>query len=322
MLIIATLVFFTDIMKIAIVVPYFGIWPVWFPAFLHSCRYNSDIDWIFFTDCEKVPYRGNNVKFISFTLKDFCDLASRELEFPVHFSKAYKICEFKPALGLIFQEYLTDYDFWGHGDIDIVFGNIRKFITNDILDEHDMITSLSANKPRLSGHFTLYKNTSKINKLFQKHPMYQVQFQEEKYTGFDEGKMGHLTNKLMKEGEIKIYRPRQSLVNFASPKTEREIYHESHLPMYVNRWCWRKGKLYDGQEEIMYLHFLNWKKTLRKCYFNYSDEPELFYISYSHIGNKYSWPPIQSVIDKLKAPLIYSDSYRQVKRLFSSQSSG
>ncbi|WP_371417607.1 DUF6625 family protein [Anabaena sp. UHCC 0187] len=37
-------------MKIAIIIVYFGQWPVWFPAFLESCRYNSSVNWLFFTD--------------------------------------------------------------------------------------------------------------------------------------------------------------------------------------------------------------------------------------------------------------------------------
>ena len=40
----------------------------------------------------------------------------------------YKLCDYKPVYGLIFDEDLQDYDFWGHCDVDLIFGDIRKFI--------------------------------------------------------------------------------------------------------------------------------------------------------------------------------------------------
>ena len=48
-----------------------------------------------------------------------------------------------------------EYDFWGYCDIDLIFGNIRKFITDDILDKYDKILS--------RGHFTLFRNKDSIN---------------------------------------------------------------------------------------------------------------------------------------------------------------
>lgn len=37
----------------------------------------------------------------------------------------YFIVEFKPALGWLFREYLTDYSHWAFGDLDVVFGDMR-----------------------------------------------------------------------------------------------------------------------------------------------------------------------------------------------------
>lgn len=38
-------------MKYAIIIPYFGKWPVWFDLYLKSARENECIDFYFFTDC-------------------------------------------------------------------------------------------------------------------------------------------------------------------------------------------------------------------------------------------------------------------------------
>lgn len=59
---------------------------------------------------------------------------------PVAIPNSYKLCDFKPTYGLIFSEYIAKYDFWGMGDIDVIYGNIRDFITEDVLNNNDIIT--------------------------------------------------------------------------------------------------------------------------------------------------------------------------------------
>ena len=41
--------------SIAIVLPYFGKLPNYFPLFLESCRKNPTVNWLFYTDCEVLP---------------------------------------------------------------------------------------------------------------------------------------------------------------------------------------------------------------------------------------------------------------------------
>ena len=33
--------------------------------------------------------------------------------------------DLRPAYGVLFEEYLDGYDFWGHCDLDVLFGRIR-----------------------------------------------------------------------------------------------------------------------------------------------------------------------------------------------------
>ena len=42
-------------MKIALILPYFGKFDTLFPLWLASCKWNSDIDWLIFTD-DKTKY--------------------------------------------------------------------------------------------------------------------------------------------------------------------------------------------------------------------------------------------------------------------------
>ena len=41
--------------RLLFLIPYFGRWPFWMPFFLQSCRFNPDVQWLFFTDCGTPP---------------------------------------------------------------------------------------------------------------------------------------------------------------------------------------------------------------------------------------------------------------------------
>ena len=159
--------------KICLINSYFGKWPSYFPYFLKSCEYNPNINWLIFTDCGKPNNYPENVRIIDFTLKDLNKLASKKLGFKINVKKPYKICDLRPAFGEIFKDYLKDYDFWGNTDLDIMYGNIRNFITKEVLSRYNIIRG---RKGTLAGHFTIYKKNKKINNLFKKNKDYKKIF--------------------------------------------------------------------------------------------------------------------------------------------------
>lgn len=143
--------------SIALVIPYFGKLPDYFPAWKMSAASNPTVDFLFFTDIASLNSEGNlHVFHMSFG--DFREMVQKKFDFPISLERPYKLCDYKPTYGYVLQEYLKDYDFWGHCDIDLIFGNIRNFITEEILSSHDKILEL--------GHFTLYRNTPAVNEHF------------------------------------------------------------------------------------------------------------------------------------------------------------
>src|SRR5690606_16338131 len=60
---------------------------------------------------------------------------------------------------------------------------------------------------------------------------------------------------------------------------------DSHQEYYLDRWQWQNGKMINTKtkEEVMYLHFINWKRTMKFSEISFKDKPESFYISYSKI---------------------------------------
>lgn len=168
--------------KIRIISCYFGELKPEFYIWLDSCRYNETIDFLFVTD-QKISKQicPKNVKVLNLNLEDIKYRANRVFNFEVELSTPYKLCDYKIAYGLIFEEEFRNYDFWGYCDSDMVIGNIRKYLTNEILEKYDKFLPL--------GHLSIYRNTKEVNERFMNCPDimdYQDVFSSTKIFQFDE----------------------------------------------------------------------------------------------------------------------------------------
>lgn len=100
-------------------------------------------------------------------------------DFEVSLPQPYKLCDFKPAYGEVFRDLLKEYDFWGHCDDDLIFGDIRRFVSDDILNRYDRILG--------HGHFSLFRNTEKVAQMYKKaKPSYREVFSRPESFCFDE----------------------------------------------------------------------------------------------------------------------------------------
>lgn len=170
--------------SIAILTCWYGPYPWYFPYFIHSCSYNPSVDFIIITNNEeKIPDKPKNVKIVKKTLDEIKTSATQKLGFKVTIDNAYKLCEFKPTYGFLFPEITKDYDFWGSGDVDIIFGNIREFITDEMLLCYDFI---SVRHDYTTGCLALYRNTKQMNTFFMRSKDYQYVFCDPQYHNFDE----------------------------------------------------------------------------------------------------------------------------------------
>ena len=108
--------------SIAFIVPYFGRFPINYQLWLESCRRNPSIDFLIFTDdCTKYEY-PKNVKLFHMDFKDIKQKIQKLYNFSLRLENPYKLCDFRPAYGEIFEEFLKGYDYWGHCDIDLIWG--------------------------------------------------------------------------------------------------------------------------------------------------------------------------------------------------------
>jgi len=150
---------------------------------------------LFFTDCEIPAFRDDNIQFIDFSLEDFNKLASQKLDLRIQIQHPYKICDLRPAFGDIFAEYITDYNFWGYGDIDLIYGNLDAYFIDELLDNYDI---LSNHDQFVTGHLCLLRNSPKVISLYKKDELFKEIFKDPFYRGFDEQLRRH---KFDPEGE-------------------------------------------------------------------------------------------------------------------------
>ena len=132
---------------------------------------------------EKIPNKPDNLKIIYRTMDELKDDFSSKLGFIVTIDSPFKLCDFKPAYGFLFQDIISDYDFWGHTDLDIIYGDVRGFMTDELLQSYDVI---SCRHDYTAGYFTLYRNNDYCNMLFTKSNAYQAVLSTPKNYWFDE----------------------------------------------------------------------------------------------------------------------------------------
>jgi hypothetical protein len=83
---------------------------------------------------------------------------------------------------------LQHYHFWAHSDIDVIYGDIRSFLTSEMLDLYDFI---SMRHDYTTGCFALYRNNANMNTLFKTSKDYKTVFSSSEHFCFDECNFKH-----------------------------------------------------------------------------------------------------------------------------------
>jgi hypothetical protein len=236
--------------SIAILIPYFGAWPVWINFFIESCRANKTIDWILFSDADPPDNQCPNVKHVKVTFPDYRRQISQALGVEVGAEAPYKLCDVRPALALIHAELVRGYDFVGFGDLDVIYGDIRSIYDEGVLTNYDL---LSTSPTRVSGHFCLMRNHPDIVTAFRRAPGWKDAMARTDYVNFDE------------RAFYKVFRgtPARLLQGFGAPSVRcffREAYSTPAATSEM-RWYWKDGRLsneFYPDVGFMYLHFMYW----------------------------------------------------------------
>ena len=265
--------------KICVIGVYFGKLPNYFSLWVKSCKSNPTIDFLLFTDniIEGLP---KNVISYRTTLQYIKTRASEILDFEVCLERPYKLCDYKPLYGNLFRDYISSYDYWGHCDFDLIFGDLASFFKKNNLYQYDRFNAL--------GHLSFYRNTDTVNnyyKLDGGQDDYKSVFTTDSSCIFDE--MPGMTAMMIKNN--KPIFTKQIYADIATVYDRYRIIDEYKLdkraknyPYQIFYWengkCYRsyfvKGKLYT--ESLQYIHFK--KRPNYSVNFD-ADRVEAFYIT-------------------------------------------
>lgn len=171
--------------SIALLIPYFGKFDNIFPLWLKSCEINSSIDYIIITDSTVKYSYPSNVKFLHYSFADLRKKIQKYYDFKISLESPYRLCNFRPAFGEIFEDLINGYDYWGYCDVDLIWGNIRHFLPNDI--SYDKIGTF--------GHLTMIKNSRENNRLYRYKNAYKIAFSNNLSLFFDENTFSKICEK-------------------------------------------------------------------------------------------------------------------------------
>jgi hypothetical protein len=223
------------------------------------------------------------VKFISTAFADYVSNVSRRLKINFNPSGAYKICDIRPAFGDLYRDDIADYDYFGFGDLDVIYGNIRKFYNDEILS----FDLLSTHVGMISGHFVLFKNTEEMRRAYSHIPGWQGYLESPESTRFDEDIFSDLfVRRNQASGVDAIFQKNAYFKEQYSTVFHPMIWHDG-MAEHPDVWFWRNGSILNDRNvgrEYLYLHLMNFQSMrwvnphCREAHMSWKDNPNVSFV--------------------------------------------
>jgi hypothetical protein len=323
----------TILMKAAIVIIWNGPWPGYLRFFLKSLERNKEIiDVLIFTENSSEEWFPRNFKVINMNLTGIHELIESKtgLKTASLINNTRKLCDLKPCYGHVFEDYLKGYNFWGIGDLDLIYGRLDKYLTKEVMEKHDLIT---VKEEYVSGAFTVMRNNETMKRLYLQSPDVNKVFAEEKHFHFDEA--GIKYDFLRDRNDIDDYDFSKDIVCFTTVAKraakggiikahERSCIKESIIDAEHLIYDSDKGILSSDWTRYAIYHFVTekakytmppWKNIPdRFILTSYGVFKEEVFFKYNFIISRYK--KISSVIEKQKKRLTDSFNYRIGKNLW------
>lgn len=189
-------------------------------------------------------------------------------------SHPYKLCDLKPAWCHLYEDYLSEYDFVGYCDIDLIFGTISHFFTEDVKKRYHIFTITTE---YMSGAFTVFKNTKPMRLLYQRASGWKYIFSDSRHWAFDE----YLRLEGTKTDDAKKY----NLESFSEMifrqrdiclENSRYIGLESrpgHIKYYNQQWH------NESDDEFIFFHFVGAKQHPLWTIASWDFLPTIFHVN-------------------------------------------
>ena len=238
--------------------------------------------------------------------------------FGIKITEPHKLCDYKPAYGYIFEDYLKEADYWGHCDIDTILGNLDKFL-GDLLNQNYA-------KLFCLGHMELYKNTYDNNRVFmlpvEGKYLYKESFSTSRTTVFDEmGSGAENVNDIFKYYNKPIYTKDYSMNCSVTPTRLVKVTYFAESDSFFTEklkdalYVFDRGNLYRlyrdyktnkiVREDFLYIHL-----QLRRMKM---DEQILNNNNFKILENRFALIENLSILDKSEEDITINE-FNTVKR--------
>ncbi len=214
-----------------LIVPWHGPLPEWFGLWAQNVR--------------RLAKYGFHV-LLDTNEQEFAERAREALGVVYPLGDGRKTCDYRCALGEMYRDEIRDYEFWGHTDIDMVYGRVEEFVTDLFLAELD----IHSNHPTyVSGPWTLYRNTPYIYGLFRGVDGWRAELENPRTTGWVETTYSSHVDAMHDKGYL-----RRVYTNWQTRNLDS-----------FDAVHWDGERLMEGREEIMVAHFRRTKEYPRRC---------------------------------------------------------
>lgn len=222
--------------------------PVWFPIFLETCHWNPTIQWIVHTDALDSA-QIKNVQIRHLSADGFVRRARDVLGIDFILESNYKLCDLRPTYGVLYEPEISGFDFFGYGDLDVLYGDIRAFYDDRVL-EKDIVSNHTW---CIFGHFALFRNADWLRNAYKKVPDWKSVLEDPMPRRFAEDLFSQFFR--MPRNLKHLYWKEQ----FTTPLTKRRWIDGSFE--HPQTWYWNRGKVTnckDHGRDFPYLHFMNY----------------------------------------------------------------
>lgn len=168
-------------LKKLMIAPYFGGLPPWFEDLLDNTN--------------RLRVHGWDFLFWN-SRQGFDELVKKKLGVKVGWGHVRKVTDLFPMFGVIFEDYLRGYDYWGYCGLDQVWGRVDLMLPDEELEKYDI---WSCDDEMLCGPCTLFANVHFVNSLFTADGSWREVVENTKYYGYDEDGFDKLVKRTKKQ---------------------------------------------------------------------------------------------------------------------------
>jgi len=146
--------------RAVLIVVYFGSLPHWFPLFVRQCANNAWLTVKLVTDVREFPVPcPSNLQMVDSSLSHVAERLKALTGLRVALDRAYKLCDIRPLYAELFAELVEGFDWWGWGDLDVLYGDLSEALWPGLVGPYAMVMT--------QGSLCLNRNTPFLKQLYK-----------------------------------------------------------------------------------------------------------------------------------------------------------